>query len=585
MRAIQVLGGIVVLGVIVAAPLAAQTDLIHSRARQVAPASRYELRSYSGRVLAVQACIDAVASDPVTDTCIVPADFHRDFGDGGGYDASAVRWNHAKVRMVREGRWGEVFDVEAYGGDGGDTTRAETAALQAAIDAANAFGAGRVEVPVGTFVVDAAVDLKAGVSVYGVSPDSSRILVQDSLGLPSRDGIFTGRSGCERIEVADLSFEDRTNDNRLLSFIECSHITVRGNHFSNESAPDGISHVLTLFHASSVSANFRNFLVTDNFFETARGTLLVQGAGGGWLEDIRVIGNVISGDSVAVAADGQLKIDKKLRHVIVADNLIDGGGVASHVLQVEEGVEDIIVRNNIVRNAVDHGIHIGAGQTDQACENVSVLGNQVLNVTGGQGHGIVIDSGADTGKQYLISDNVFRNLDGYFVWDNSVGLDQVVIKGNSVVEYGGPFAVQVRSNNMVIRGNTLETASDVGFVQALSGSAWVTGNRVNRTGGTTSGQYSGARFLTILRNNGTGVETFNRGSATIPAGSTVTSVAHGLPNPPSPDSRHISVTPTNDLGHASQFWISNVGPSTFDINVDADPGDRGASFVWQVEVP
>ncbi|MFW6040165.1 MAG: right-handed parallel beta-helix repeat-containing protein [Gemmatimonadota bacterium] len=70
----------------------------------------------------------------------------------------------------------------------------------------------------------------------------------------------------------------------------------------------------------------------------------------------------------------------------------------------------------------------------------------------------------------------------------------------------------------------------------------------------------------------------NNGTATVPNGSTSVSVSHGLDQ--TPDAEDISVTPTNDLGDAAKFWVSSVGASTFDINVDADPGADTATFAW-----
>jgi hypothetical protein len=70
----------------------------------------------------------------------------------------------------------------------------------------------------------------------------------------------------------------------------------------------------------------------------------------------------------------------------------------------------------------------------------------------------------------------------------------------------------------------------------------------------------------------------NRGTAVIPSGSTYVDVPHGLGK--TPPIEGITVTPSNGLGNASKFWLSDVGDETFRINVDVDPGETTATFVW-----
>jgi len=72
-----------------------------------------------------------------------------------------------------------------------------------------------------------------------------------------------------------------------------------------------------------------------------------------------------------------------------------------------------------------------------------------------------------------------------------------------------------------------------------------------------------------------------RGTATITSGNTYVDVTHNLNE--TPNIEDIIVTPMNNLGSATKFWISNVTSTTFRINVDTDPGASGASFVWQIK--
>ena len=74
-------------------------------------------------------------------------------------------------------------------------------------------------------------------------------------------------------------------------------------------------------------------------------------------------------------------------------------------------------------------------------------------------------------------------------------------------------------------------------------------------------------------------EESNSGSSTVASGSTSVDVTHGLSR--TPTRREINVVwsnnPTNDRG---TWWLSNLGVSTFRVNVRNDPGSGGATFDW-----
>jgi hypothetical protein len=74
----------------------------------------------------------------------------------------------------------------------------------------------------------------------------------------------------------------------------------------------------------------------------------------------------------------------------------------------------------------------------------------------------------------------------------------------------------------------------------------------------------------------------NKGNASILSGQTAVTVTHELNVTPS--LQDIRVTPTNSLGSASKYWISNPTATTFQINVNVDPGVSGAAFVWNIDV-
>jgi hypothetical protein len=75
--------------------------------------------------------------------------------------------------------------------------------------------------------------------------------------------------------------------------------------------------------------------------------------------------------------------------------------------------------------------------------------------------------------------------------------------------------------------------------------------------------------------------TFNKGSATVADTTTSIAVNHGLSV--TPVAQDITLTPTNNLGNASHFWVSTITSTQFTINVDSDPGATTATFGWRAE--
>ncbi len=97
-----------------------------------------------------------------------------------------------------------VYDVRAYGARG-DGVSNDSAAIQAAINAASAVG-GTVTVPAGTFAVNSTISLKSGVTVRGAGIDRT-ILFMPSKTSPT--GLFVG-NGVNDVSVVDLTLSSPT---------------------------------------------------------------------------------------------------------------------------------------------------------------------------------------------------------------------------------------------------------------------------------------------------------------------------------------------------------------------------------------
>jgi hypothetical protein len=73
----------------------------------------------------------------------------------------------------------------------------------------------------------------------------------------------------------------------------------------------------------------------------------------------------------------------------------------------------------------------------------------------------------------------------------------------------------------------------------------------------------------------------NKGIATIPSGSTWIGVQHGLGA--TPKIEDISVTPNNNLGNATKYWVDLASANVFYIYVNVDP-TTDATFLWKAEL-
>ena len=139
----------------------------------------------------------------------------------------------------------------------------------------------------------------------------------------------------------------------------------------------------------------------------------------------------------------------------------------------------------------------------------------------------------------------------------------------------------------VVSDNVLETAVAAGKTRSLireegtggSGDNIITDNSLVANAAPTVALLETGGTNTIVRNN-IGWVTEANGVATVANGTTSIAVTHGLSSTPALNT--ISVTPTNSLGTAAKFWISNVTATQFTINVNADPGATTATFVWSV---
>lgn len=162
----------------------------------------------------------------------------------------------------------------------------------------------------------------------------------------------------------------------------------------------------------------------------------------------------------------------------------------------------------------------------------------------------------------IVAHNVFYNirqgiqlggLDGYICTRNLI-TDNLVIEGPDINLANGIFESGSYCDANVIENNIINGATTA----------------ITKVGTSTK-----------IRNN-IGFITENSGTATVANGATTAVVTHGLDV--TPVAGDVVVTPTNNLGNATKFWIDTYTATQFTIHVDSDPGIDTATFAWKAIV-
>ena len=142
-------------------------------------------------------------------------------------------------------------------------------------------------------------------------------------------------------------------------------------------------------------------------------------------------------------------------------------------------------------------------------------------------------------------------------------------------------------DNNTVHGNTV---SDDDTLYCKSGYAIKVGATAVNNNSLMHNNFAG--LMGYIENLGTGTKQYDNmqylsrtgGTATIGSGATIVGVSHGLGYAIAPQAQDIQVTPLNNLGNATKYWVSNINSVSFNINVNTDPGATTAIFAWQANL-
>lgn len=206
--------------------------------------------------------------------------------------------------------------------------------------------------------------------------------------------------------------------------------------------------------------------------------------------------------------------------------------------------------------------------------DVFVGGETGIKIQGNNSH--IIGCTFDGTVRHSIRINGTKNvISGNNIFNPGIGSGSPIYDGIIVDNVGGNL----------VTGNTF-LSDNTGSRSGINFANGATGNLAE--GNTFTAQGNGWGTGAIIPGSGNivrqhiGWVTEASGTATVASGQTTIAVTHGLSSTPA--LKDIQVSPTNSLGTATKFWISNPTSTQFTINVDQNPGATTATFVWAAAI-
>jgi len=295
-------------------------------------------------------------------------------------------------------------------------------------------------------------------------------------------------------------------------------------------------------------------------------------------------GNTILGNFVTNSTKQNILVYNVKGNKIIANTVLNG----SVDIHVGGGSENIVAYNHISGSSASPIIQAN-GDRQIISENIIKDVNSIAISLFGAG-AIFVE------KNLLVNVNAGAIPNGAILVN--VGANNKVIRRNILVG-SGAAGIVIRGDDCIVEGNFITGFTNCGILDYSRSRNLIKGNRVfNNTyydirllatvdavcidndvrGSNSTKRISDEGTNTVIKRN-IGYVTENSGTATITAGATYVDVTHGLAT--TPDINRIKVTPKDNLGGRS-FWISDVGATTFRINISStDTVDH--AFGWSYE--
>ena len=297
--------------------------------------------------------------------------------------------------------------------------------------------------------------------------------------------------------------------------------------------------------------------------------------------------NVENGNSIAgVRGSGG---NGAFNNITVANNLLNNSGPISFIDTV-----GLNIVNNTLLRAQSHGVFSIAAQA--AIKDVIIRGNILIDKHAGTSPVCAIGllEGAVNPSSVIIDGNVIDTYEQHGIFARNSKL--LTITNNQLRDCGGltnntysgiylgNFGIQ--NDKAIISGNimTSSLANKLKYGVFCDDSGFITSNmRIEDnyiSDFATSAIYYNQSGTGMAVKRNSNFLTENSGTATVTSAATSVTVNHGLAI--TPTINDISVTPTNNLGSSTKYWVSGVTSTQFVINATPAPGATTATFVWAI---
>lgn len=446
-------------------------------------------------------------------------------------------------------------------------------------------------------------------------------------------GLSTGQlsGGIYIIEGQRIRIENvylTQTDLHTIAIYDVTDGWIIGNKIYNDSVGSLDNHGIDLDYWEDTMAGNHRILIADNIIENVGATAskvenstditysnntCIRNSGdlGGLMVDRNNGATGISTQNISYLGNRlintSLNIGGRTGGVLVDGNYITGGQIRVWSNPTDKGVGatggSVVITDNYIEDSKDDTNHTN----DDAIQIYRTMGNHVISnniINNSNAKGIAIDLTKSTTPlpaSVNIENNMIYDPVSFGIYLASVSTS--TIQGNKIytAERGIYFT---GSNYNMIDGNYIYYSDkssvyvDSSYYNSIKNNFFIDSGKINYSSSLTeagSSDYNrylnnwisdscGNDITTVglhsIKARNTGYTTENSGTATISSGNTSTTVSHGLKIKPAIST--IAVIPTNNLGSATKFWVSNVATTTFQINTNVDPGASDASFSWQI---
>jgi len=347
-------------------------------------------------------------------------------------------------------RYGAVADGDGAGGGTDNAT-----AFQAAANADE-----NIYIPKGNYRLDSLITIDSDTKIYG---DGFASFV-DATNITTT---YTFQAIQEsNVHFRDLRIKfDNTTDGptpiRLDGCTDCSidHVLIDAD--DNGASPKNI---VCIGIKSNSNVASKRITVTDCVLKSPGLCLIVQNSGTDTAKDITINGNIIVGTSTNAAAlayqTGLIKVDLNCDNVTIVGNTVTGNSSATRAgIQCEEGVSNITITGNAIRDCAEWGIKIFDGQGSVTVDNVVINGNSLL-ACGISYEPNLLSAGF---KSVSICGNVITDSFNDGIDAENVNSTEGIVIANNAIHNPTAHGIITRGKHAVITGNSIYDAGDRGI--------------------------------------------------------------------------------------------------------------------------